>query len=245
MTGTTTIGHLTEQSIVNAMLAYPEKFGDILLRHAEELQKVLPTAIPIDPKTGLLHGLYFETVKLPEYLRRAYQEQKSFAYILYDINDLGEINQNPRYGKSIGDLVVQGVAKGIENFFGLHMPDSAVARVDYGDEFAVATFGKTNNYSFAHIYIIAEDALKKISKKAEAYVKEKSGVDLEVGVKAGIIEVNPPNLGADEVKNKETIRRYIDAIKDCSERAIQTARYNTKTIEIGQFTFFPKIIKPI
>ena len=248
MTATTaelTIGSIPESSILKAIFENPGKFGELILKNAERLHKVLPIALPIDPKTGLLHGSYFENVKLPEYLKKSYEENKNIAYMVYDINNLEEINKNPRYGKSIGDLVVQAVAHSLESFFKIHMPDSIIARIDYGDEFAIATFGSKCNSAFGHTYILAEDALRKVPEKAKEYIKHANQISFEdISLKCGIIDIKPPKLSLDandELNNQLIIKNYISAIKDSSERAVQSARNHTKTIEIGQFAVLPKI----
>jgi len=227
----TTETTLTEKRILETLLADSSRIGKIISQNYEKLKEVLPQILPIDLQTGLLNKCYFEREILPEIVKKSSLEQKPFFYIVYDINDLGKINQD--YGRSIGGFVVGNVAKEIKSYFNHHLPGSFIGRIDYGDEFAIATFGREGANSLIQMNKIAEQGISTISKIAKESLKNKYHICL----KGGMIEVKVPQLISDV-----EIGRYVKHIANSAEETIERARNNNSLmLEIGYFVQRPGI----
>jgi len=154
-------------------------------REREELDRAnqeLRAMVRVDPLTGLVNKRYFHH-RLETELRRALRSRQLVALILCDMDDFERYNR--KYGHDKGDLLLQGVATLVSEFF--RRGGDIAARLD-ADKFAI--IAPDTNF---------EDAVQhamKLHRQIRRLDRVKDGKTVEERVTAsiGVICVSPTRL---------------------------------------------------
>jgi diguanylate cyclase (GGDEF)-like protein len=169
----------TQAQMLDIQIKANQELDNKVRERTEELETLndhLQTTSITDSLTQIKNRRYFDNKFSTEY-RRAFRDKSWVALLVIDIDHFKLFNDN--YGHQAGDMVLQAVAKGMEDV--VQRPSDAVSRFG-GEEFTVIL----PNTPKEGAYQVAERIRKHIAELHVTWQQQSLSVTVSIGLACGI-----------------------------------------------------------